>query len=336
MWIRTAFTVAACAALAGYGGTARNHTSPTAHHTSPSPPEPTVTLKAISSVAVPIDAPPLFAGFGAVWSASSSGLVELSPTTASARILVRQPVDDIALSDSFVYALSATRGEVLEFDPRSRRVRRSWHVPRGAPALTVGGGAVYVAYSSGAAAIERIDLASGAVTRTTIPKSIGIAQGQAIAYGDATLWVIDGSTLYAVDPIHLSLRRSLTLSAQNIWFGDGALWSAVEQENSGIDRIDPATLHITATLASDSYQIGFSPTMVFFSAVDGPVAVDPQTGRKLAALPTRQVLSNGSAGIAVVGKQVWTTYGDIRRLQRIALVGVPPGLHAARSHEISR
>jgi hypothetical protein len=57
----------------------------------------------------------------------------------------------------------------------------------------------------------------------------------------------------------------------------------------------------------------------FFSAVDGPVAVDPQTGRKLGALPTRQVLSNGSAGIAVVGKQLWTTYGDIHKLQRIVL-----------------
>jgi hypothetical protein len=62
-------------------------------------------LRALTSAAVPIDGPPLQAGLGAVWSASSSGLIELSKPAGKPTVVIHEPVDDVAVSATRVYAL---------------------------------------------------------------------------------------------------------------------------------------------------------------------------------------------------------------------------------------
>jgi hypothetical protein len=266
---------------------------------------------------VPIDGPPLEAGLGAVWSASSSGLVELLPPAATPKIIVHEPIDDIALSSSCVYALSRQKGELLEIDPHSLKINRKWKVGPDAHSITATDQNVYVANASEPTGIERVNLLSGAITRTVIHGASGLAQDRAIAYGAGTLWVTDGSSLYRIDPTRLSIRGSTSLGVSDIWFGDRSLWAASEIPNGGVDRIDPATARILATSNADAIQIAFSPGAVWLAAAAGPTAIDPATAHTIAVVPPAKVPTQGDAGIAVVGNQIWTTYGDVMKLQRI-------------------
>jgi hypothetical protein len=132
------------------------------------------------------------------------------------------------------------------------------------------------------------------------------------------VWEIDGTSLYRLDPARLSLRSTTSLVASDIWFGDGSLWAASENPHGGVERIDPQSDRVEAQSQADAIQIAFSPGVAWLSAAAGPAAVNAVTARTLATLPASSVASNGSAGIAVVGDEIWTTYSDLQRLQRIA------------------
>jgi hypothetical protein len=274
-------------------------------------------LRAISSTSVPIDGAPLQAGLGAVWSASSSGLVKLSLPAATPSIIVHEPIDDVALSASCAYALARKKAELLEVDPRTLKVNRRWTVGPDAHSIVATNQNVYIASASSPTGIERINITSGTVTRSVIRGATAAAQDRAIAYGAGALWVTDGSTLYRLNPTRLSVLASTSLGVSDIWFGDGSLWGASENPHGGVERIDPATGRIVARSDADAIQIAFSPGAVWLAASAGPTAVDPASARTIAVLLPAQVLSTGSAGIAVVGNDIWTTYGDVRKLQRI-------------------
>src|ERR1700722_13588560 len=85
--------------LAGCGSSAHG-TSSTAsrsgRHGSAPAPHRSVTprLQALPATSVPIDGPPLQVGFGAVWSASSQGLVRLSVPGGRPQRVLRTAVDD--------------------------------------------------------------------------------------------------------------------------------------------------------------------------------------------------------------------------------------------------
>jgi hypothetical protein len=273
-------------------------------------------LRALGLAPTPIGAAPLLPGFGAVWAPSSAGLVKLSVPSGKSTIAVRMPIDDIAMTSSCVYGLS--RNKLLEVDPGSLRVTRQWTLNRGSHSITATDAAVYVAYDSGTTGVERVDLASGKVTRATIHSASGMAADQAIAAGAGSVWEIDGTSLYRLDPARLSLSSTTSLVASDIWFGDGSLWAASETPNGGVERIDPQNDRVEARSQADAIQIAFSPGVAWLSAAAGPTAVSSVTARTLAALPTSSVASSGSAGIAVVGDEIWTTYSDLQRLQRIA------------------
>jgi hypothetical protein len=68
--------------------------------------------------------------------------------------------------------------------------------------------------------------------------------------------------------------------------------------------------------ASDATQIAFSPHAVWLAAAAGPTAVDPVTAK---TQPARAIPagSQSSAGIAVVGNEVWIAYTAIGTLVRI-------------------
>jgi hypothetical protein len=274
-------------------------------------------LHALPSSRVPIDGQPLAYGFGAVWSASSSGLVELSPPVGQPRILVREPIDDVALSSGCVFALSQAKSEVLELNPRTKRLIRSWRVAQGSRSLVAAPHDVYVAYANGAAGVQRIDLSTGAMTQSAVPNATGLANDQAIAYGSGRLWLADTGTIYRLDPTRLSVDGSTGLAVSDIWFGDGNLWAASDSADGGVERISPNTGRVTATVNADAIQIAFSPGLVWLASARGPTAIRAGSARRVATLAPAQVLDDDSAGIAVVNNQIWTTYTDLKRLQRL-------------------
>jgi hypothetical protein len=274
-------------------------------------------LRVTSMIPVPIDGPPLVAGFGAVWSASSRGLVRLTVPAARAEIVLRSPIDDVALSGCCVYALSRSSNSLIGFDPSHAKTTRRWRLPAGAASIVASGHDLYVALNGPPVAVERIDLESGAVRRATIPQATVLAQDRAIAAAPGRVWVIDGTNLYRLNPVTLSPVNTRTLGASDIWFGDGSLWAASENPNGGVERIDATTGRILASDTADAIQIAFTPHTVWLSAASGPTAIDPVTAHRQAALPTRRVPTQGDGGIAVVGRQVWTTYTDIDKLQKI-------------------
>jgi hypothetical protein len=284
-------------------------------------------LRALGSVPTPISAAPLLPGFGAVWAPSSAGLVKLLVPSGKPTIAIHTRIDDVAMTSTCVYGLAEARNEVLEVDPGSMRVTRRWTVHRGSHSITATDAAIYIAYDSRTTGVQRVDLPSGTMTRATIHRASGMAEAQAIAAGAGSVWEIDGTSLYRLDPARLVLMSTVSLIASDIWFGNGSLWAASQDPNGGVERIDPHSGRVTARSQADAIQIAFSPGVAWLSAAAGPTAVNSTTARTLAALPASSVASNGSAGIAVVGDEIWTIYPDLRRLQRIS----PTSRHTARS-----
>ncbi len=232
-------------------------------------------LRALGSASTPVGGAPLLSGFGAVWGPSSAGPPELSVPTGKPTIAVHMPIDDVAMTSSCVYGLSQVRSTLLEVDPVSLRVTRRWTVTRGSHSIIATGAAVYIAYDSGTTGIERVDLTSGAVTRANIHGASGMAADKAIAAGAGSVWEVDGTSRYRLDPARLSLSSTTSLVASDVWFGDGSLWAASENPHGGVERIDPHT-------------------------------------RTLAALPTSSVASDGSAGIRELREQRKQPKGERR------------------------
>jgi hypothetical protein len=279
-----------------------------------------VQLKVLSSASVPIDGQTLLAGLGAVWAASSKGLVKLSVPDASPAIVVNQPVDDIALSPTWVYAL--TPNQLLEVAPQTLRVTRRWNLGANPMSIASSAAAVYVLYNQTPPAVDRIDIQTGAVAHSVISRLPDLAKGRAIAFGGGAVWVTSGMILSKLDPTTLSLRASTPLPlVTDIWFGDGGLWAASDQPDGGVLRIDPSSGCVVAQTTSDAIQIAFSPAAVWLSAAAGPTALDPITGVIRATTAPSSVLSGDGAGIAVVGNEVWVCYADIGKLQRLQIIG---------------
>jgi hypothetical protein len=292
---------------------------PPALATGPAPAQ----LGIIASRSEPIDHEPLLTGFGAVWSASSSGLVELSTPTASPKIVINQPIDDIALAGSSVFALSRSSNQLLQFDPHSLHVTRRWSLRVGAWSIAASPESVYIAFTTTPVSVDRVDLGTDVLTHAVVRSAQSLSQvGRSIAFGDDAVWIVADDDVYRLDPTLMSALGPATpvgTVSDDVWFGDGSLWTASQNTYGGVDRIDPANGCIVARAHADAIQIAFLPHAVWLSAAAGPRALDPMTAATTAIVPPTKVLDSDSAGIAVVGDEVWADYGDIGQLQRIEL-----------------
>jgi hypothetical protein len=270
----------------------------------------------MGTIAVPIDRPPLQVGLGAVWSASSHGLVRLAPGTAQLTVVLSSPIDDIALAGCCVYAISGSANSLIEFNPQLMKTTRQWTLPTGAHSLAAGENQIYVALNGPPPAVERIDLQSGATQHATITHASGLAQDRTIAAAPGRVWVTDGSNLYRLDPEILAILTSISLpdDVSDIWFGDGSVWAASQDPRGGVARIDPNSGRVLADVDADAIQIAFSPRTVWLSSAAGPTAIDPVTAKTQTMIPG---LTQDAGGIAVVGNQVWTVYSDAGKLQKI-------------------
>jgi outer membrane protein assembly factor BamB len=272
----------------------------------------------------PIDGTSLEVGLGGAWSASSSGVVFLSVPSAKPQVVRTPGIDDVALNSTHVFALSDQAQKVFEVDPGSRRVVRTWTFHHGTPnALTATDTHMYVSFLGSPNALESIDLRTGATVSRTIPHTVDPTHGRVIAYGDHTLWLTDGTTLVRLDPSTLAVRGATRMVADPIncggvvWFGDGSPWFSCTAADTGVFRISPQTGRVVARqLTRGAIQLAFSPTAVWATSIVGPTALDPKTARIEWTVPPSHVPGGDSAGIALIGGQVWVTYFKEMDLQR--------------------
>jgi hypothetical protein len=278
-----------------------------------------IRLRVLGSLSVPVDGAPLqFAG-GAGWSASSSGLVRLSFPTGAPHIVVHEPIDDVALGNGEVYALSAAKSQVVEVAPRTSRVIKRWRVLAGAHSIVATRLALYVAAMNSKVQVERIDFATGRIMSRTLAAQ-GLALHRAIAVSASAVWVTDSSQLFRLDPVDLTVKRvSATPAVDGVWAGDGYLWIASETPNAGVFRVDPKTDRVLGRSGPDAIQVAFAAGVAWLSSAQGPTAINPANGRQIASIRWEQLISRGAAGIAVAGNQIWVTYADIGKLQRLAV-----------------
>lgn len=262
------------------------------------------------------------AGFGAVWVASPThGLLKVSDSGTYDAVSDATTVLDVGIGSTAVLALAGgASSQLVAVDPKTGRTLRTWPLAAGAKSLVVAGDVAYVDHGTHPATIDRIDLKTGALRSVVLSAMSGsLAGGQALAAGGGLIWGTDGTIVLGLDPADLSVRMmgKVSPSVDNIWFGDGSIWAAGEMYGGGVHRIDPTTMTEAAEVASDAVQIAFSPHGVWVSATAGPAELDPTTAAVIATLSPGDVVAGDSAGLAVLGAEVWVAYKGEGEIQRI-------------------
>jgi hypothetical protein len=277
-------------------------------------------LRVLGASHVPADGDVLASGFGAVWAASSKGLVRLSYPTGHPTLVRLGEIVDVAVDSTRVYGLSSG-DQLLVLDPTSLKVTRRIQLPARAHSITTGGGAVYVAFTTPHTTIERLDPSTGKASRTTVAGAVSLAKDRALAFGAGSLWLDDGANLFRLDPRTLVPRQKTAAGDfTSVWFGDGSAWLANDNQGAGVARVDPPTEKVTRTGSVDAIQIAFSPHGVWLAAARGPIGLDPLTAKVIAATIAYKG-DTDLAGLAVIHGQLWALYADIGVLQRLALPG---------------
>jgi class 3 adenylate cyclase/streptogramin lyase len=194
----------------------------------------------------------LVVGDGAVWVAVLRGkrqvVLELGPDVGDLRrtILYGEEVNapvlfrlqPLAVDGGAVWAIDPAVGGLWRIDPQGRRARK---LDEGLDALSlaVGGGAVWVAGSSG---VTKIDAVTGLQLGATSAGSQAVSETAAVALGDNAVWFASssGRTLSKLDPDSLAAVQTAIVGKgpSGVAVGESAVWVA----NSGdgtVSRVDP-------------------------------------------------------------------------------------------------
>jgi hypothetical protein len=262
----------------------------------------------------------LFAGFGAIWSASTQGLLAISETGTS-EVVLPSPVKDLGLSAHRVLALLDGAPRLVAVDPTTHHVVRRWTLRSAGEGMAMSGADVYVVEGTGPWTISRIDLRSGTVTSHRLPGTAEPAQDRSVASSPDAVWFATGSTIFQLDPKRLTVVRSVRapVTVTSIWYGDDALWAASDTPQGGVCRIDPTTMQPGVVQRTDAIQIAFTPDAVWLAAADGATALSPADGRLRGVVPHRTVVDGSGAGIAVESSHLWVSYPDHQVLQELTV-----------------
>jgi class 3 adenylate cyclase/streptogramin lyase len=194
----------------------------------------------------------LAAGAGAVWVAVLRGtqevVLELGPDVGDLRRVI--PYGARAASPVLyrLQPLTVGGGAVWAIDPAAGGV---WRIPRhggkarklaeglDALSLAAGGGAVWVAGSTG---VTKIDAVTGLELGSTIIGSQSFSETASVAIGSNAVWFASSSnpTLSKLEPQSVSTTQTFTVGRgpSDVAVGEGAVWVA----NSGdgtLTRVDP-------------------------------------------------------------------------------------------------
>lgn len=258
----------------------------------------------------------MIGGFGSAW-ASDTGqnrVLRIDPRTRRviARIRVGGSDLGLAVGAGSLWALqhnaSGPNGPLLRIDPRTNRVvaRIALAMPAGVPVSVAG----VVAsrdnvWGIGPSAAYRLDPASGRFT-VAVRVRVGAYVIDSASLDASALWlgVTDGR-LIRLDPRTGARERVLRVDAMPITVG-GALLAVGQYE---VRRIDPQTGRTLWRVPMGTvyrYTRAGGLLWVDGSAPYGPfarlTALDPRTGRIVAAYDTRDFQPEALAG---VGSEVW-------------------------------
>jgi YVTN family beta-propeller protein len=254
------------------------------------------------------------AAYGSVWVANvRDGTVSrIDPFTKSVvkTINVGGTPDALAVGPGAVWVLHGIIGTLTRVDPDvnvvSATVQAAHRSLAGSGgAVTVGGGAVWAASSSGR--VAKIDpVRNRAVAHTTAGRSPSAA-----AFGARALWVAnsEGNTVYRFDPKTFSRGRTAVVHVgkgpRGVVFGDSYVWVANTDDDT-VTRIDPRDG------AAEEFDVGDAPVAVAYgsgavwvsNAGDGTVSrLDPRSGKVKKTIH----VGNSPAGIAVAEGLVWVS-----------------------------
>lgn len=164
-----------------------------------------------------------------------------------------------------------------------------------------------------------------------ISATIDISSPSNMTIGDGFLWVISGSSIVRIDPktnqvvgepIHPSIQ------AENIAFGDGALWVTTvasgdlgaPSDTDAVSRIDPETSEVVSTVKvpRGPMSVVFTPEAVwvvnFGQSGDAVIRIDPKTNQIIG-----DPIQTGRAplSLALGEESVWVANHDAHTVTRI-------------------
>jgi YVTN family beta-propeller protein len=176
-------------------------------------------------------------GAGALWvTDGSTRLMRIDPESGRLKALdVHEPLDDVAVGEGAVWAISGRAATVFQIDPLGRgvktRIRIVNRLGTTAPfpaAVAVGEGSVWV-LNGNTETVTRIDPEFGGVTATI---SLGIGTDPSdITAGAGAVWVANGGngTLARIDPTTNSVTTiPLGSSPAGVAVGGGRVWVSVQ------------------------------------------------------------------------------------------------------------
>jgi hypothetical protein len=193
-------------------------------------------------------------GFGATWAASQGALLRIDPQTNRVAATIPTPVSgesaSIAFGEGAVWVTSGqANGVVYRVDPAANRVTAAIGVPGGAFGIVVAAGTVWVTQylpEADPGIVARIDARSNRLlSAVEVPNMPG-----AIRHGLDAVWVTSRFTVSRIDPHSGAVTQPLHRVGDVRAVGGGSLWGtyANSAEDAGVQRIDPVTGQVVATI----------------------------------------------------------------------------------------
>jgi sugar lactone lactonase YvrE len=209
-------------------------------------------------------------GFGAVWVTGVGGVARVDPASDEVVAEVDVPgtgdYGRIAVGEGSVWVTAPdlrpdrSRGNLVRIDPASNEVTATINIGGPIQGLAVGGGAVWV----------------------TVPDR-----------GSSTLYRVDSATDRVVDTVRVGE------AAGSVVFGEGSVWVNHEWAGGSVDRIDPATDEVAATLDVPNVQAAGGGWL--WGVGEGRVLrIDPASGDVRATIPIARAQQ-----VAFEGSTVW-------------------------------
>lgn len=193
----------------------------------------------------------LAAGRGSVWVAVLRGtrevVLELGPdlgdlrhtipygVSAEAPVLFR--LHPLAVGGGAVWAIDPAEGGIWRIDPRTAKPRKLTS-GRDALSLAAGGGAVWVAGSSG---LTKIDAVTGVDLGSASVGSQTFGETASLALGHNAVWFVtsSGSRLFEINPESSRMTETFPVGRgpSGVAIGEGAVWIANSRDGT-VTRVD--------------------------------------------------------------------------------------------------
>ncbi len=209
-------------------------------------------------------------GFDGVWVTGGEGVARVDPATDEVVAHIRVPgtgdYGRIAVGEGSVWVTApdlradGSRGNLVRIDPATNEVASTIHIGGPIQGLAVGDGSVWV----------------------TVPDGVA-----------STVYRVDPSTERVVDTVRVGE------AAGSVVFAEGSVWVNHEWAGGSVDRIDPATDHVAATLDVPAVQ-AVGDGALWVATGDEVVRMDPDSGDAQARIPIPR-----AQDVVVEGSTVW-------------------------------